>query len=213
MSATWFVPAGFDLGEALKVAILSVTEGDDKPLKYPDAFAAASMMVLSKIDLLPHLDFDVGRCIEHARPINPDIAVLQVSARSGAGMVGWIDWLINASERAGAERKERRTAMHEMSIASALVDQVCDQAASLGAARVAEINLRMGVLNGIARSLHFCFPVRVARHAVRRREAEHRRGAAHGVVHLLRRGEDAGGALQFPLPRLRAAHAKGADGP
>ena len=94
-------PAGFDLGEALKVAILSVTEGDDKPLKYPDAFAAASMMVLSKIDLLPHLDFDVAACIEHARSINPDIAVLQVSARSGAGMVGWIDWLLNASERAG----------------------------------------------------------------------------------------------------------------
>ena len=94
-------PAGFDLGEAHKVAILSVTEGDDKPLKYPDAFAAASMMVLSKIDLLPHLDFDVGRCIEHARAINPDIELLKVSARSGAGMVGWIDWLINAAERAG----------------------------------------------------------------------------------------------------------------
>jgi hydrogenase nickel incorporation protein HypB len=92
-------PAGFDLGEAHKVAILSVTEGDDKPLKYPDAFAAASMMVLSKIDLLPHLDFDVGSCIEHARSINPDIAVLQVSARTGEGMVGWIDWLINAAER------------------------------------------------------------------------------------------------------------------
>jgi hydrogenase nickel incorporation protein HypB len=93
-------PAGFDLGEARKIAILSVAEGDDKPLKYPDAFAAASTMVLSKIDLLPHLDFDVGRCIEHARAINADIEVLQVSARSGDGMAGWIDWLINASERA-----------------------------------------------------------------------------------------------------------------
>jgi hydrogenase nickel incorporation protein HypB len=103
-------PAGFDLGEAHKVAILSVTEGDDKPLKYPDAFAAASMMVLSKIDLLPHLDFDVARCIEHARAINPDIEVLQVSARSGAGMVGWIDWLINAAERAG--RAERAAHVH-----------------------------------------------------------------------------------------------------
>ncbi len=94
-------PAGFDLGEALKVAILSVTEGDDKPLKYPDAFAAASMMVLSKIDLLPHLDFDVGSCIEHARAINPDIEVLQVSARSGQGMAGWIDWLTKGAERIG----------------------------------------------------------------------------------------------------------------
>jgi hydrogenase nickel incorporation protein HypB len=94
-------PAGFDLGEALKVAILSVTEGDDKPLKYPDAFAAARMLVLSKIDLLPHLDFDVGSCIEHARAINPDIDVLQVSARSGQGMVGWIDWLIKGAEPIG----------------------------------------------------------------------------------------------------------------
>jgi hydrogenase nickel incorporation protein HypB len=92
-------PAGFDLGEAQKIAILSVTEGDDKPLKYPDAFAAASTMVLSKIDLLPHLDFDVERCIAHARAINPDIAVLKVSARSGEGMGSWIDWLIKASDR------------------------------------------------------------------------------------------------------------------
>ena len=79
-------PAGFDLGETEKVAILSVAEGDDKPLKYPDMFAAASTMVLSKIDLLPHVDFDVDRCIEHARSINPEIAVLQVSAKTGAGM-------------------------------------------------------------------------------------------------------------------------------
>ena len=62
--------------------------------------AEAIQKVLSKIDLLPYLDFDVGRCIEHARAINPDIEVLQVSARSGDGMAGWIDWLINASERA-----------------------------------------------------------------------------------------------------------------
>jgi hydrogenase nickel incorporation protein HypB len=98
-------PAGFDLGEGHKIAILSVTEGDDKPLKYPDAFAAASTMVLSKIDLLPHLDFDVERCISHARAINPDIAVLKVSARTGEGMMDWIDWLTKScgrSEQAGA---------------------------------------------------------------------------------------------------------------
>ena len=152
-------PAGFDLGEAHKVVILSVTEGDDKPLKYPDAFAAASTMVLSKTDLLPHVDFDVSHCIEHARSINPDIAVLQVSARGGEGMARWIDWLISGAEGA-ARGEETRSAMHEMSIASALVDQVCDHAASAGAARVAEINLRMGVLSGIARALHFCFPPR-----------------------------------------------------
>ena len=93
-------PASFDLGEDHKVAILSVTEGDDKPLKYPDMFAAASTMILSKIDLLPHVDFDVDRCIEHARSINPEIAVLQVSARSGEGMDRWIDWLVNSATRA-----------------------------------------------------------------------------------------------------------------
>ena len=78
-------------------------------------------------------------------------------------MVGWIDWLINASERAARSGSERCTAMHEMSIASALVDQVCDQAAILGAARVAEINLSMGVLSGIAQVAAFLLPLRVAR--------------------------------------------------
>jgi hydrogenase nickel incorporation protein HypB len=90
-------PAGFDLGEAHKVAILSVTEGDDKPLKYPDAFAAASVMVLSKVDLLPYVDFDVATCIGHARAINPDIAVIEVSARSGQGMESWIYWILTAA--------------------------------------------------------------------------------------------------------------------
>lgn len=87
-------PAGFDLGEAQKIAILSVTEGDDKPLKYPDAFAASRTMVLSKTDLIPHVDFDPERCIGHVRAINPDIAVMRVSARTGAGMEAWIDWLV-----------------------------------------------------------------------------------------------------------------------
>ena len=80
------------------MAILSVTEGDDKPLKYPDAFAAASTMVLSKTDLLPHVDFDVTHCIGHARSIDPDFAVLQGSASTGEGMAGWIDWLISGAE-------------------------------------------------------------------------------------------------------------------
>ncbi len=93
-------PAGFDLGEAGKVAILSVTEGDDKPLKYPDAFAASRLMILSKIDLLPHVDFGVGRCIGHARAINPDIAVLQLSAKTGDGVGAWIDWLVTSASGA-----------------------------------------------------------------------------------------------------------------
>ncbi|MBN0986016.1 hydrogenase nickel incorporation protein HypB [Amphritea pacifica] len=86
-------PAAFDLGEAHKVAILSVTEGEDKPLKYPDMFYAADLMVLNKTDLLPYLDFDVGQCIAAAKQVNPDIEVIQVSARSGEGMDDWLSWI------------------------------------------------------------------------------------------------------------------------
>ena len=91
-------PAMWDLGEAAKVAILSVTEGEDKPLKYPDMFAAARLMVLNKTDLLPHLDFDVQRCIDYARRVNPGIEVLQVSATKGHGMNAWLDWLLARME-------------------------------------------------------------------------------------------------------------------
>jgi len=86
-------PAAFDLGEAHKVVVLSVTEGEDKPLKYPDMFHAASVMLVNKIDLLPYVDFDVERCIEYARRVNPGIEVLRLSARTGEGMDGWIGWL------------------------------------------------------------------------------------------------------------------------
>ncbi|MEW8506394.1 MAG: hydrogenase nickel incorporation protein HypB [Candidatus Thiodiazotropha sp.] len=86
-------PAAFDLGEAHKVAILSVTEGEDKPIKYPDMFHAADLMLLNKIDLLPHLDFDVKRCIDYAQRINPRIKVLQLSAISGEGMEAWYRWI------------------------------------------------------------------------------------------------------------------------
>jgi hydrogenase nickel incorporation protein HypB len=86
-------PAAFDLGEAHKVVILSVTEGEDKPLKYPDLFHAADLMLLNKIDLLPYLDFDLDQCLDYARRINPDIEVLQVSARSGAGLEAWYAWI------------------------------------------------------------------------------------------------------------------------
>ncbi len=86
-------PASFDLGEAHKVVILSVTEGEDKPLKYPDMFAAADLMLLNKIDLLPHLSFDVQKCIEYAKRVNPRIRVLLTSATSGEGMDEWLGWL------------------------------------------------------------------------------------------------------------------------
>ena len=86
-------PALFDLGERAKVVILSVTEGEDKPIKYPHMFKAASLMLLNKIDLLPHLRFDVHRCIAYAHEVNPGIRVLQVSAQSGEGMDVWYDWV------------------------------------------------------------------------------------------------------------------------
>ena len=86
-------PALFDLGEQAKVVILSVTEGEDKPIKYPHIFRACEMMLLNKIDLLPHLRFDVERCIAYARQVNPAISVLQVSAETGEGMGAWYAWL------------------------------------------------------------------------------------------------------------------------
>ncbi len=86
-------PAAFDLGEAHKVAILSVTEGDDKPLKYPDMFHAADIMVLNKIDLLPYVNFDVEKCMQYARRVNPGIKILQLSATTGEGMNLWYQWI------------------------------------------------------------------------------------------------------------------------
>lgn len=86
-------PAMWDLGEAAKVAILSVTEGEDKPLKYPDMFAASTLMLVNKIDLLPYLNFDVERCIAFARRVNPAIEVIRVSATTGEGMGDWLTWI------------------------------------------------------------------------------------------------------------------------
>ena len=98
-------PAAFDLGEAHKVVVLSVTEGEDKPLKYPDMFAAADLMLLTKIDLLPHLDFDVAACLANARRVNPRLEMLTLSSRSGEGMAGWLGWL--AFRRATLPRSAR----------------------------------------------------------------------------------------------------------
>ncbi len=86
-------PAAFDLGEAHKVVILSVTEGEDKPIKYPDMFHAADLLLLNKIDLLPYLDFDLDQCLEYAQRVNPGIQVLQVSATTGEGMSDWYQWI------------------------------------------------------------------------------------------------------------------------
>ena len=102
-------PSAFDLGEAHKVVILSVTEGEDKPLKYPDMFHAADLMILNKIDLLPHLSFDLARCLAYARRVNPRLEVLQVSATSGEGMGPWLDWLGRGVGAAVAARQDNLT--------------------------------------------------------------------------------------------------------
>ena len=108
-------PAAFDLGEADKVAILSVTEGEDKPLKYPDMFSAASLVLLNKVDLAPHCDVDLDLYEENARRVNPGVQIIRVSARTGEGMETWLDWL-----------KDRRS-------------DVLDQARADAAARLAAI--------------------------------------------------------------------------
>ncbi len=86
-------PAMFDLGEAAKVVVISVTEGDDKPLKYPQMFAGADLLIINKSDLLPYVDFDVPACTANARLVNPDLQVLLVSATTGEGLDSWYRWL------------------------------------------------------------------------------------------------------------------------
>lgn len=92
-------PALFDLGERAKVVVLSVTEGDDKPLKYPHMFRAAELMIISKIDLAPHVDFDLDRCEAMAREVNPEIRSIRVSARTGEGLGDWYEWLRSSRGR------------------------------------------------------------------------------------------------------------------
>ncbi|MDJ0842919.1 hydrogenase nickel incorporation protein HypB [Crocosphaera sp.] len=88
-------PALFDLGEAAKVAILSVTEGEDKPIKYPHMFRESKVMILTKIDLLPYVQFDVQKCIEYAQQVNPSLVIFQVSTVTGEGLSSWYEWLEN----------------------------------------------------------------------------------------------------------------------
>ena len=90
-------PALFDLGEGAKAVVLSVTEGDDKPLKYPHMFRAAQLVAVNKIDLAPYVDFDRNRALENARRINPGIETLQISATTGEGFDAWVDWLLQAA--------------------------------------------------------------------------------------------------------------------
>ncbi|MFM6499889.1 MAG: hydrogenase nickel incorporation protein HypB, partial [Dolichospermum sp.] len=87
-------PALFDLGEAAKVVILSVTEGEDKPIKYPYMFRSSDIMILTKIDLLPYLNFDVQRCLEYAKQVNPNMQIFQVSSTTGEGLEDWYGFLL-----------------------------------------------------------------------------------------------------------------------
>jgi hydrogenase nickel incorporation protein HypB len=89
-------PALFDLGERAKVAILSVTEGDDKPAKYPYMFAVADLLIINKIDLLPYVDFDVERCIANARGVRPGLEAIALSAKTGENMDAWYSWIRRA---------------------------------------------------------------------------------------------------------------------
>ncbi len=119
-------PAAFDLGEAHKVVILSVTEGDDKPLKYPDMFHAADLVVVNKADLLPYVTFDVDAAIANARRVRPGLPALVVSATTGHGFDAWLAWL----EQAAADARAARDAN-----VAALRRRVAELEAQLAAAR------------------------------------------------------------------------------
>jgi hydrogenase nickel incorporation protein HypB len=93
-------PAPFACGEGRRAVLVSVTEGDDKPAKYPAVFAAVDCLVISKTDLLPHVDFDVARCVAAAREANPSISVVTLSSRSGEGLDAWLDW-VDRADRVG----------------------------------------------------------------------------------------------------------------
>jgi hydrogenase nickel incorporation protein HypB len=122
-------PAAFDLGEAHKVVILSVTEGSDKPLKYPDMFHAASLMLINKTDLLPYVQFDVDAAIAYARRMRPELEVICLSATTGEGFDAWLAWL----ERGVAAAKAAR-----------------DQSVAGLRGRVAELEAKLAAMDGAA---------------------------------------------------------------
>ena len=86
-------PSSYDLGEAAKIVVLSVTEGEDKPLKYPSIFLKSELLVLNKIDLLPYVPFDMNAAVENARRVHPGIEILKVSCLTGKGLHDWLTWL------------------------------------------------------------------------------------------------------------------------
>jgi len=94
-------PASFDIGEDAKIAVLSVTEGEDKPIKYPLLFQEAKAVVVTKTDLLPYLSFDMRLCLDFVRRVNGKVPVFQLSAVTGTGMEEWLDWLAAFAHRDG----------------------------------------------------------------------------------------------------------------
>jgi len=97
-------PSSYDLGEAAKVVVLSVTEGEDKPLKYPSMFFKSELMVLNKIDLLPYVPFVVDKAVENAQRVHPGMEILKVSCLAGDGLTEWMGWLAARRERFRAGR-------------------------------------------------------------------------------------------------------------
>jgi len=87
-------PSLFDLGEKTRVVIISVTEGDDKPMKYPNMFQLADLCIINKTDLLPYVDFSLEKAKEHASKLNPDLQFMELSAKTGEGMDRWLDWIL-----------------------------------------------------------------------------------------------------------------------
>lgn len=120
-------PALWDLGEDAKVVILSVTEGEDKPLKYPDMFQKADLLLINKMDLLPHVDFDPDRALSYARSINPELACIRISATTGEGMTAWMDWLLQ-------KKPSKKTSKQDP---AALVQRIETLEAELAATRAA----------------------------------------------------------------------------
>lgn len=94
-------PCGFDLGEDKRAVLLSVTEGDDKPVKYPDAFASADIMIICKMDLAPYVDFDVSKASALARELNPALEIVELSAKTGVGMAQWLNWIKAGAANSG----------------------------------------------------------------------------------------------------------------
>ena len=92
-------PSSYDLGEAAKVVVLSVTEGEDKPLKYPSVFLKSELMVLNKVDLLPYVPFTIEKAVENAQRIHPDMGILKVSCLTGNGLTEWMQWLVSRRDR------------------------------------------------------------------------------------------------------------------